>query len=172
MAIYTKTGDKGTTSLFGGKRISKANIRVEAYGSADELTSFIGLVATKVPQKITRELLTTIQKDIYQIMAFLAGAKVDRETLRRQIKRFEREIDKVSSRLAKLNRFIVPGGTEFAGWFHVLRTVCRRLERAVVKSFKKPYNLDQSVVVQYFNRLSDLFFTLARWHSKGKEIVV
>src|SRR3990167_3479566 len=103
MPIYTKTGDKGTTALFGGKRVSKADLQVEAYGSVDELTSYIGLVNSNIK--------------------YLDG----------RVKDFENKIDEIDKKLPKLTKFILPGGSELSSWFHVLRTVCRRSERSVIR---------------------------------------
>lgn len=171
MPIYTRTGDKGTTSLFGGKRISKTDIRVEAYGSVDQLTSFIGLTAVKIKNKNDKKLLTTIQKALYEIMAYLAHAKVDLAYLSSHIKQFEQNIDKLTSQLPKLHRFILPGGTEIGSLFHILRVYTREAERRVVAVFLKYPSKKTELVVQYLNRLSDLFFMLARKYAKGKEII-
>lgn len=171
MPIYTRTGDKGTTSLFGGKRISKTDMRVEAYGSVDKLTSFIGLTVIKIKDKNDKKLLITIQKALYEIMAYLASAKVDIAYLSSQVKQFEQYIDKLTSRLPKLNRFILPGGTETGSWFHILRVAAREAERRVVAVFLKHPSKKTELVVQYLNRMSDLFFMLARKYAKGKEVV-
>ncbi len=181
MPIYTKTGDSGETSLFGGKRVKKYDSQIEAYGSVDELSSFIGVVITKLKDKKHKDLLTIIQKDLYNMMGTLCGATVDLTPAEGHIKLFEKQIDTLEKKLPKLTRFILPQGTEMSAWFHVLRTVCRRAERSVVKFFDnnlpagrqdrtiKP--LSQKIVVQYLNRLSDLLFMFARLYSKGKEVV-
>ena len=132
MPIYTKTGDKGTTSLFGGKRLSKADIQIEAYGTVDELTSFLGMITVKISSKKEQTFFTTIQKDLYQIMGDLAGYHSPIESLSQRITLFEQTIDTLEKKLPKLNRFILPGGTELSAWFHIVRTVCRRAERNVV----------------------------------------
>ncbi len=171
MPIYTKTGDRGMTSLFGGKRIAKDDIHVEAYGSADELSSVIGLVIVNLKGKSDKKLLISVQKDLYQIMAYLAGAKVDIAFLGRAVKQFEQYIDKTTSKLSKLKRFILPGGTKLGALLHVSRTACRKTERRVVFLFKK-YKIEHSgIILIYLNRLSDLFFTMARKYSKGKEVI-
>ena len=164
MSIYTKTGDKGTTSLYGGVRISKSDPRVEAYGEADELTSFIGLAAAKIKNKDHQALLVEIQKDLYQIMAVLSGAKANLNYLEEKILGFEKAIDAMDKRLPLLKRFIVPGGTEISSWLHILRVLTRRAERRAVG-----YDM---IIVKYLNRLSDLFFTMARTYGKSKEIVL
>jgi len=166
MAIYTKTGDDGTTALYGGKRISKANYQVETYGLIDELTSFIGLTATKVNNKKNKQLLINIQKDLYKIMGFLSGAKTDLLFLENQVLTFEKTIDEIERKLPKLNKFILPGGNELSSWFHILRVICRRAERNVVR-------FDNNIIiVKYLNRLSDLLFVMARTYGKNKEIIL
>ena len=174
MSIYTRTGDKGTTSLFGGKRVSKSDLQVEAYGSVDELSSFLGLVIAKLPKK-EKILLQEIQKDLYKIMAHLSESKSDLGFLVSRVKNFEKKIDGVEKKLPKLTRFILPGGTELSSWFHILRTVCRRAERSVVKFFSSNETMKQSnnvTIMKYLNRLSDLFFTLARWYGRQKETLL
>lgn len=169
MSIYTRTGDKGTTSLFGGKRIAKYDNQVEAYGSADELTSYLGLVATEKLTPSHKKILISIQKDLYKIMAFMAHAKVPIVDLERAVKHFEQIIDKLSTKLPKLNRFILPGGTKTSALFQVARTLCRRVERNTAKVFKNKLTKKEYVILQYLNRLSDLLFILARFYGKGKE---
>ena len=158
MPIYTRTGDKGETSLYGGKRISKADCQVETYGSIDELTSFIGLLVSKVKKSNDKELLINIQKDLYQIMSFLSGEK-----------------------LPKLNKFILPGGNEISSLFHVVRVLCRKAERRNIDFFNQPFdfaqdkstiNNQQLTIIKYLNRLSDLFFTLARKYGQRQEVVL
>ena len=166
MSIYSRTGDKGTTSLYRGKRVSKSDPRVEVYGSFDELTSFIGLVAVKIKNKKDKEFLTEIQRDLYKIMSYLSGVKLSLDFLNNRVLQFENKIDQLDKKLAQLNKFILPGGTEISSWFHVLRTVCRRAERNMVKYF---FSLK---IIRYLNRLSDLLFVLARTYGKNKEIVL
>ena len=159
MPIYTKTGDSGQTSLFGGKRLSKSDPQIEAYGTVDELTSFLGMIIVKTKSKEDKEFLTLIQKDLYQIMGVLAGANSPIEVISERVKLFEQKIDVMESKMPKLHRFILPGGTETASWFHIVRTVCRRAERSVVAVNSAP------LIIQYLNRLSDLLFVLARYVS-------
>jgi len=173
MPIYTKTGDEGKTSIYGGKRVSKSSPLVEAYGSVDELTSLIGLVISKLKVKEEKTFLTGIQKNLYKIMSLLSGAPVKLNNLENEILGFEKRIDKLVNKLPKLNRFILPQGTELASWFHVLRTVCRRTERCVIAVFNSQNSItrnNQPVIIKYLNRLSDLFFMFARWYNKGLEI--
>ncbi|MCX7997004.1 MAG: cob(I)yrinic acid a,c-diamide adenosyltransferase [Patescibacteria group bacterium] len=176
MPIYTKTGDKGTTAIFGGGRVSKAHPQVNSYGTIDELTSFIGLVAALVEEVEEREFLTTVQGDLYKMMGIMAGANTPITALDRQIDEFERRIDALDRTLPKLTRFILPGGSVLAGWFHVLRATCRRAEREVVAFFTSdiPHTINddsQRIMMKYLNRLSDLFFMMARKHSGGNEAV-
>lgn len=167
MPIYTKTGDNGLTSLFGGKRVFKSDLQIEAYGSIDELSSFVGLVISKIENYDDKNFLEKLQKDFYKIMAALSGAKVNLSFLEKKIVEFEKKIDTLDKKLPKLKRFILPGGTESASWLHVLRVICRRAERKVIKHSQK-----ELLIIKYLNRLSDLFFTLARYYNKGKEVVV
>lgn len=170
MSIYTRTGDGGTTALFGGKRLSKSADVIEAYGTIDELTSYMGLVVIKLENKDDQQLLITIQKDLYAVMAFLAGLNKPILDLPAHIILFEQKIDKIQSKLPKLTRFILPGGTELAALFHIIRAICRRAERRVVKLKLLTINHELSTIVQYLNRLSDLLFVLARWHGRAQEL--
>ncbi len=172
MPVYTKTGDGGITSLYGGKRVSKANPQVEAYGQADELSSFIGLLIAKIKNTDHKKFLTEIQKDLYLIMSFLAGAEVKIDNLSERVKKIEKEIDLLEKKLPKLNRFILPQGTEIACLFHITRSVCRRTERTLVRYLEKEKVTSyKSQVTSYLNRLSDLLFLLARFYNI-KEITV
>lgn len=175
MSIYTKTGDRGKTSLYGGKRVSKFSRQVEAYGSVDELTSFIGLVIARLKNKKEKFYLTNIQKELYQIMASLSGAPTDLKYLESSVLDFEKRIDSIERNLPKLTRFILPQGTELSSWFHVLRVTCRKVERNLIGFFnsqlaKPVINNKKLIIVKYLNRLSDLFFTFARWFGRDKEI--
>lgn len=172
MPIYTRTGDKGETSLFGGKRISKSNVQVEAYGRCDELTAHLGLIRAKRIGKNDKKLLLTIQHDLYEVMAFLAGAPVNLEHLPGRVKEFEQIIDKEMSRLPKLKRFVLPGGTENGALFQIARTLVRRAERGLIDLLqKRKVTPGHEFTRQYLNRMSDLFFALGRKYTKGKEVV-
>ena len=172
MSIYTRTGDTGTTAIFGGKRLSKSDTQIEAYGAVDELTSFIGLAIAKTSRKGEKMLLTDIQKSLYQIMGYMAGAKVDLSQLSEEVTLFEKTIDDLEKKLPRLNRFVLPQGGEVCSLYHILRTVCRRAERNVVQWYlSKKENDEMKTIIKYLNRLSDLFFTLARNNVIGKEVV-
>ena len=167
MSIYTKTGDDGTTAIYGGKKLLKSDLQVEAYGSIDELTSFIGLVLNKLINRKDKLFLISLQKDLYQIMAVLSGANIDLKFLfGEKVLTFENKIDELEKKLPRLNKFILPGGTEISSWFHILRVICRRAERNVVR-----FN-NNVIIVKYLNRLSDLLFVMARNYGKNKEIVL
>jgi len=173
MPIYTRTGDAGTTSLYGGKRISKADCQIETYGSIDELTSYIGLVVVKLKNKKETDLLVKIQKDLYQIMGFLSGAKTDLLFLENRVLTFEKNIDLIEEKLPKLTKFIIPGGNEISSLFQILRVLCRKAERRNIDFFNKTtINDDQLITIKYLNRLSDLFFDLARKYGKNNEVVL
>lgn len=174
MPIYTKTGDKGTTSVYGGKRVSKDNLIIETTGSIDELSAFIGYVVNCLTDKKEALFLMDIQKNLYLIMAYFSGAKIKLQQLKSETKRFEQLIDDYTSQLPKLNRFILNSGTKLASLFHMLRTSTRKCERKVVSHLKIENKLNhenEKLILIYLNRLSDLFFTFARKYSKNKEIL-
>lgn len=165
MKIYTKTGDNGTTALYGGLRLSKADLRIEAYGTVDELNSFIGLVATYMEEKEYTDLLQNIQSRLFDIGTHLAaepGKKnlVLPEIPEASITLLETYIDKMNEQLPELKFFILPGGNKAAAVCHVARTVCRRAERGVVRLAGQQET--DSIMVRYLNRLSDFLFVLAR----------
>jgi cob(I)alamin adenosyltransferase len=175
MPIYTKTGDKGTTSLFGGRRVSKTDCQIEAYASIDELTSFIGLLISLSPAK-HKKFLITIQKDLYSIMGTMAGAQQDMSRLETSVVTFEKQIDSWEKKLPKLTRFILPGGTTPSAVAHICRVTCRRAERELIRFFEttkvsKDLKNNREHMVKFLNRLSDLLFVLARKLAGGKEIL-
>ncbi|MEK7597124.1 MAG: cob(I)yrinic acid a,c-diamide adenosyltransferase [Patescibacteria group bacterium] len=173
MLIYTRTGDSGTTGLFGGKRISKADCQIESYGSIDELTSYIGLVVVKLKDKKDADFFVKIQKDLYQIMGFLSGAKTDLLFLEDRVLTFEKNIDLIEEKLPKLTNFIIPGGNEISSLFQILRVLCRKAERRNIDFFNKTtITNNQLTIIKYLNRLSDLFFDLARKYGKDNEVVL
>jgi len=168
MPIYTRTGDEGTTGLFGGGRVPKDHPRVVAYGEVDELNAAIGLARAAPPTELADGLLETVQRDLFALGGHLATpdpAKVakalERATLSEErIREFERAIDAADTELAPLRAFVLPAGTPKAAALHLARTICRRAERSVVRLARE----DQvpPLFVTYLNRLSDLLFTLAR----------
>ncbi|OGK18487.1 ATP:cob(I)alamin adenosyltransferase [Candidatus Roizmanbacteria bacterium RIFCSPLOWO2_02_FULL_39_8] len=171
MPIYTKTGDKGETGLFGGKRVPKSDPIINACGTIDELESFIGLIIGKIENKEDIELLTSIQQKLYIIMALLTGARNTQDLTDKDIEGLENRIDLIQERVPKLTRFLLPQGTEVSTWFHVVRAISRRAERAVISISKsKVENQIEGVVLRYLNRLSDLFFMLARQYNEIEEI--
>ena len=170
MKIYTRTGDKGDTGLFGGGRVSKNHPRVEAYGDVDELNAAIGLARAIQLLPRVDEVLVAIQRDLFAIGALLATPDRDkmREHLAKarldeeRITELEREIDSGDRELDMLRSFILPGGTPKAASLHLARTICRRAERRVVGLRDDATDEIPDVVIIYLNRLSDLLFTLAR----------
>ncbi|OGH13534.1 MAG: ATP:cob(I)alamin adenosyltransferase [Candidatus Levybacteria bacterium RIFCSPLOWO2_02_FULL_37_10] len=173
MPIYTKTGDKGQTGLFSGKRVSKASFRMEAIGTVDELNSIIGLVISQIPNpksQITNELIE-IQKDLFVIGSALANPR-QALNLSKRVKEFEKTIDKMAKELPPLFNFILPGGGKAGSMLHLARTVCRRTERRIVELSKK--EKVQSDLIVYINRLSDLFLTMSRYinHLEKKEEII
>lgn len=172
MKIYTKTGDSGDTGLLGGKRVAKDDARIEAYGDVDELNSVIGLAIAHEPKSLSRELLETIQADLFSIGANLASPNPHkvRKALQKAhiddsaIELIEKAIDDVEERLEPLRSFILPGGTLKSACFHHARTICRRVERNVV-GLKQTENVPE-IILRYLNRLSDLLFVLARLANK------
>lgn len=168
--IYTKTGDRGTTSLFGGERVDKNSARIKAYGEVDELNSLIGVIITGLVEGVRplkRELLR-IQSELFVLGADLATplnikVKIPRVT-RPYITRLEKEIDKWSCSLPQLKKFILPGGSKTGSKLHLARTVARRVERSIV-DLKKQEKVNKNVLI-YINRLSDWLFILARYANK------
>ncbi len=163
MKLYTKSGDDGSTSLFGGKRVPKADLRVASYGDVDELNAAIGIVVTTCDDAETEAALTAIQAELFSLGAELAAgdpAKAQAHVTQAQIDKMERQIDAAEAECTPLSQFILPGGTTVASGLHFARTVCRRAERSVVElSAAQP--VDKLAVV-YLNRLSDLLFAFAR----------
>lgn len=165
MKIYTKTGDSGMTSLFGGTRVSKDDARIEAYGCADELNSCLGIARSFKPPEDLDRILLEIQNDLFVLGADLASPRtVGSGAVPRiepsDIARLEGHIDRCEESLEPLASFIVPGGSSIAAHLHQARTVCRRAERLVVKLSKdQPIGTD---LIVYLNRLSDLLFVMAR----------
>lgn len=165
MKIYTKTGDKGKTSLFGGKRVDKNNIRIEAYGTVDELNSFIGLLQLQIENDFQHEILLEIQKRLFTLGAMLASDPENKRStsdlLPSDIKVLEDNIDDMNSHLHPLKTFVLPGGTMGNSLAHVCRTITRRAERRVI-SLSQEERISDNIII-YLNRLSDYFFILSRY---------
>ena len=168
MKIYTKTGDDGKTSLFGGKRVDKDNLRIEAYGTIDELNSVIGIVLTDNVSEKTSKILNLIQNSLFVIGSELASpsdveSKAITPVTEEDIRILENYIDEIDTDLSPLKNFILPGGTKSASLLHFARTVCRRAERRIVE-IDKVEKINQKIIV-YINRLSDLLFVIARYEN-------
>ncbi len=161
MKIYTRTGDSGETSLFGGKRVSKTDTRIEAYGTVDELNSFIGVIRSSWPDSPIDVQLDAIQRDLFDVGAQLAAPGNDRfrGVSSARIEALEQGIDEMERHLAPLTNFILPGGAIPGAHLHVARTVCRRAERFVVSLGDEA----PAMTLAYLNRLSDYLFVAARF---------
>jgi len=181
MKIYTKTGDKGTTALFGGTRVPKHHIRIESYGTVDELNSWLGLIRDQDIASLSKQELTTIQEDLFTLGAILATdpekavLKTGKERLNipkieeLHIHKLEIAIDAMEQELPQMTHFILPGGHTTVSYCHIARTVCRRAERmATLLNENEPFD---EHVLWYLNRLSDYLFVLARKLSKELQAV-
>src|SRR6267378_6082133 len=165
MKIYTKTGDQGTTSLFGGKRVSKADLRIDSYGTVDELNAYIGMLRDQEVNHKRKDSLVEIQDRLFTIGSILAtepgNTKVKIPALQEQdIQLLEKEIDRMEAGLPPMRVFVLPGGHTSVSFGHIARTVCRRAERLAV-ALEEQEKVD-TLVVQYLNRLSDYLFVLCR----------
>lgn len=173
MKIYTKSGDKGDTSLFGGQRVPKDAQRIEAYGTVDELNSVLGIVRADTPGKELDEILGIIQDQLFVLGADLATPRsLEQKGLRRigvkEAEVMEETIDRVEKHLKPLKSFILPGGSPVAARLHFARTVCRRAERVVVRLSRNEDIGDDCMI--YLNRLSDLLFVLARFANHSANV--
>ena len=180
MKIYTKTGDSGTTALFGGTRVKKYNLRIESYGTVDELNSYIGLIKDQEINNSIKDSLLKVQNQLFTLGAMLATPP-DKETLKSGKERLnipkvegnsilflENEIDKMDQELHQMTHFILPGGHQAVSFCHIARCVCRRAERLTVElNDQESINND---IIKYLNRLSDYLFTLARKLSKDLSV--
>jgi cob(I)alamin adenosyltransferase len=174
MKIYTKTGDKGTTALFGGKRVSKADLRIETYGTIDELNSWIGMVRDLEVNQKRKDALVEIQDRLFIVGSILAtepgNTKVKIPSLSEaDILFLEKEIDAMDAVLPPMRFFVLPGGHTAISHCHVARTVCRRSERLIIALHAQETVPDE--VIKYINRLSDYLFVLSRMvaHELGAE---
>jgi cob(I)alamin adenosyltransferase len=178
MKIYTKTGDKGKTALIGGKRVNKNDTRLEAYGTIDELNSFVGLLISFLPDEDeNKNFLFDIQNTLFDLGSDLAldtenadAKKYNIAFDEQKIQKLEAEIDRISENLPALKQFLLPGGSQTAAFCHTCRTIARRAERNI--STMSETFFVQKELFEYINRLSDYFFVLARFMNKNinKEI--
>jgi cob(I)alamin adenosyltransferase len=176
MKIYTKTGDKGTTSLFGGTRVPKHHIRIESYGTVDELNAHIGLIKDQEIEAHTKEILNRVQDRLFTIGSTLAtepekaSLKSGKDRLsipkisEEDILLLEKEMDLMNDALPEMTHFVLPGGHQSVSFCHIARCVCRRAERMATALYEvSPFD---ELVIKYLNRLSDYLFVLARKLSK------
>lgn len=169
MKIYTRGGDKGETSLMSGERVKKSALRLEVYGTVDELSSFIGLAESRIEFEDFRQLFEKIQNDLYIAGADLSSTKESKfKVTENHWRQLEKDIDEFDSELEPLHKFILPGGSPEAALMHVCRTVARRAERQLVYLSEKE-KINENCII-YLNRLSDLFFTMARAANKRKGV--
>lgn len=183
MPIYTRTGDTGSTSLFGGKRVLKCEELVEVYGSLDELNSWVGHIASDFPSPDVKQFLASIQSDLFTIGSTLAGWKGgDFSALDGRVAEMEARVDILEKELPPIRNFILPGGSHLGAHAHITRAICRRVERQTVALFQgrtlkeKGLTLsalsadDRNLILKYLNRLSDLFFMLARFINNKENV--
>ncbi len=166
--IYTKTGDKGLTSLIGGTRISKAHLRIESYGTVDELNAYIGLCKDVLKDQQSRDMLMKIQEDLFVVGALLAcdpGKEIKMQLPaigEKDIALLETAIDSMDAALPAMKNFILPGGDQAVSYLHIARCVCRRAERCCVR-LSDEEGEEHVLILQYLNRLSDYLFVLTRY---------
>ena len=166
--IYTKTGDKGSTSLIGGTKVPKSHIRIESYGTVDELNSYIGLIRDSIEDGKSRDVLLEVQDRLFTIGASLACDPAKETKLaipdlkEEDVKLLENEIDMMSDQLPEMKSFILPGGHTSVSFIHVARCVCRRAERLCVH-IQQENLIVEPLLIKYLNRLSDYLFMLARY---------
>ena len=171
MKIYTKTGDKGETGLFGGDRVPKDSPRIRAYGTIDELNAFIGLSITEIKDNSVKSLLGDIQNKLFIIGSDLATPDNDKtkklniyRTPVQYYEKIEKHIDEYEVKLDEIRNFILPGGSKSASLLHVCRTIARRAERELV-ALNNTEKIGDNIII-FINRLSDLFFVLSRYENK------
>jgi cob(I)alamin adenosyltransferase len=178
LKIYTKTGDKGTTALIGGTRVPKSHLRIEAYGTVDELNSYIGLCRDHLADEQSRNMLQEIQDRLFTIGSSLA-CDPEKETKMKipdlkeeDITVLEKEIDRMNDTMPPMKNFVLPGGHITVSHLHVARCICRRAERCCVRLELEKEEI-KAIVIKYLNRLSDYLFVLARYAAhqlKAEEI--
>jgi cob(I)alamin adenosyltransferase len=168
MKIYTKTGDKGTTSLIGGTRVSKAHLRIEAYGTVDELNSYTGLCKDLLTDTNSNKILAEVQDRLFTIGSSLAcdpekEPKMKIPDLKEEdVKLLEDEMDKINEIIPPMKSFILPGGHSTISHLHVARCICRRAERCCIRLNAENSEVEP-IIIKYLNRLSDYFFVLSRY---------
>lgn len=167
MKIYTRKGDEGETSLFGGNRVPKTNALIEAYGTLDELNSHLGVVRSHNPSEKIEQICRDLQNELFTLGADLATPVSKKEKIARisekEATKLESLIDELDESLESLTYFILPAGTPAAAHLHVCRTVCRRAERLTIRALAET-ELNR-LTIAYLNRLSDLLFTMARYEN-------
>ncbi len=173
MKIYTKTGDKGFTSLIGGTRVPKHHLRIESYGTVDELNSYIGLIRDQDIAEHDKQILKEIQDRLFTIGSSLASDPEKSKMIipdlhETDIELLEKEMDEINTQLPELRHFILPGGSNAISFCHIARCVCRRAERLSVH-LSEESKVDERVNI-YLNRLSDYLFTLGRKIANDKSI--
>lgn len=176
--IYTKTGDRGYTSLIGGTKVAKSNLRIDAYGTVDELNSFVGWVRDLLTDETSKQMLAEVQDRLFTIGSSLA-CDPDKEPAMKipdlvegDVELLEKEIDRMNESLTPMKSFILPGGHPTVSALHIARSVCRRTERCCVFLMENNLFIDP-LVIRYINRLSDYLFVLSRyaaWQLKVDEI--
>ena len=175
MKIYTKKGDKGLTKILGGKTLEKSNIRIESYGTIDELNAYLGLIYNSIKEEEVKIIINKIQNKLFVIGSLLASDPDKKNIKIPKIKNedvifLEKTIDNYEKKLPEITKFIIPGGSKNEALFNISRCICRRAERLCVK-LKKGHQIE--LIIQYLNRLSDCLFVLARYTNMqdyGKEI--
>lgn len=178
MKIYTKTGDKGTTSLIGGTKVPKSHLRIEAYGTVDELNSYIGLCKDLLTDKQGQKILLEVQDRLFTIGSSLACDPIKEPKMRipdlkeKDVELLEKEMDRMNEIIPPMKNFILPGGHTTLSHLHIARCVCRRAERCCVRLELESLEVE-AIIIKYLNRLSDYLFILSRFAGhqlKVKEI--
>jgi len=169
--IYTKTGDKGSTTLIGGTKVPKSHLRIEAYGTIDELNSYIGLCRDLLKDEASRKILLEVQDRLFTIGSSLACDPIKEPKMRipdlkpADVVLLENEIDRINDELPQMKSFILPGGHPTVSHIHIARCVCRRAERCCVRLELESLEVEP-IILQYLNRLSDYLFLLSRYAGK------
>ena len=173
--IYTKTGDKGTTSFIGGTKVPKSHLRIEAYGTVDELNSYIGLCRDILTDENSRTVLQEVQDRLFTIGSSLACDPIKEPKMRipdlkeKDVELLEKEMDKLNESIPEMKSFILPGGHTTVSHLHIARCICRRAERCCVRLELESLEVEQ-VILKYLNRLSDYLFVLS--HYTGHQLLV